>query len=151
VPEPDADYYSLKEVSRGQVRQWWYFSPVTGSWRRAYIYTLPDYDTNTKAKYPVLYLLHGWGENEHGWHVQGHVDVIMDNLVAEKKAKPMLIVMDNLNAVKPGESAALYFARGSITQAVPEPPRRLARRREGAQPVPAGAGEDRWRVPFLQK
>jgi enterochelin esterase family protein len=67
----------------------------------------------------------------------------MDNLVAEKKAKPMLIVMDNLNAVKPGESAALYFARGSITQAVPEPPRRLARRREGAQPVPAGAGEDR--------
>ena len=64
-------------------------------------------------KYPVLYLLHGWGENEQGWHVQGHVDVIMDNLIAEKKAKPMIVVMDNLNAVKPGERA-LYFARGAL-------------------------------------
>jgi enterochelin esterase-like enzyme len=124
VPEPTADagYYSLNDVPRGTVRQQWYASKVTGTWRRAYVYTPPDYDTNTKAKYPVLYLLHGWGENEQGWHVQGHVDVIMDNLIAEKKAKPMIIVMDNLNAVKPGESAALYFARGPITQAVPEPP-----------------------------
>lgn len=123
VPEPaaDADYYTLKDVPRGTVRQQHYFSNVTGTWRRAYIYTPPDYDTNTKAKYPVLYLLHGWGENEQGWHAQGHVDVIMDNLIAEKKAKPMIIVMDNLNAVKPGESASLYFARGAITQAVPEP------------------------------
>jgi enterochelin esterase family protein len=70
----------------------------------------------------VLYLLHGWGENEQGWHTQGHVDLIMDNLIAAKRAKPMIIVMDNLNAVKPGESAALYFARGVMTQAVPEPP-----------------------------
>jgi enterochelin esterase family protein len=70
----------------------------------------------------VLYLFHGWGENELGWHVQGHVDVIMDNLIAEQKAKPMLIVMDNLNAVKPGESAALYAARGALTQVVPTPP-----------------------------
>ena len=73
-------------------------------------------------KYPVLYLLHGWGENEQGWRDQGHVDVIMDNLIAEKKARPMIVVMDNLNAVKPGESAALYLARGSLTQAVPQPP-----------------------------
>ncbi len=121
-PEADGDYYSLKDVPRGVVRQRWYQSKVTGNWRRAYIYTPPDYDTNTKAKYPVLYLLHGWGENEQGWHVQGHVDVIMDNLIAEKKAKPMIIVMDNLNAVRPGESAALYHARGAITQAVAEPP-----------------------------
>ena len=76
----------------------------------------------------MLYLLHGWGENEQGWYMQGHVDVIMDNLIAEKKAKPMLIVLDNLNAVKPGESAALYFARGNLTQTVPQPP-----------PAPAGA------------
>jgi enterochelin esterase-like enzyme len=59
-----------------------------------------------------LYLLHGWGEDETGWYTQGHVDFIMDNLIAEKKAKPMIIVMDNLNAVKPGESAALFAARG---------------------------------------
>ncbi len=124
VPEPAADghYYSLKDVPRGTVRQQWYLSKVTGIWRRAYVYTPPDYDTNTKMKYPVLYLLHGWGEDEQGWHDQGRVDVIMDNLIAEKKARPMIIVMDNLNAVKPGESAALYFARGSLTQAVPQPP-----------------------------
>ena len=122
VPEPAADaaYYTLRDVPHGQVRQQWYYSKVTAAWRRAYIYTPPAYDTSPKAKYPVLYLLHGWGENEQGWHVQGHVDVIMDNLIAEKKAKPMIIVMDNLNAVKPGESAALYAARGAITQAVPQ-------------------------------
>ena len=119
---PRAHYYSLKDVPRGTVRQQWGVSKVTGTWRRAYVYTPPDYDTNTKMKYPVLYLLHGWGENEQGWHTQGHVDVIMDNLIAEKKARPMIIVMDNLNAVKPGESAALSFARGSLTQAVPQPP-----------------------------
>ena len=121
IPEADADYYALKDVPHGQVRQRWYFSKVTGQWRRAYVYTPPDYDTNIKARYPVLYLLHGWGENEQGWHLQGHVDVITDNLIAEHKAKPMIIVMDNLNAVRPGESAALYGARGTLTQASPQP------------------------------
>ena len=134
IPESEAEaaYYSLQNVPRGQVRQRWYFSKVTGAWRRAYVYTPPDYDADASAKYPVLYLLHGWGENEQGWHVQGHVDVIMDNLIAEKKARPMLIVMDNLNAVKPGESAALFHARGAVTQAVPQPP--------PAQPAPGAAG-----------
>ena len=121
VPAPDAAFYTQQNVPRGQVRQVWYDSKVTAKWRRAYVYTPPDYDTNIKAKYPVLYLLHGWGENEQGWHVQGHVDIIMDNLIAEKKARPMIIVMDNLNAVKPGDSATLYAARGAITQAVPQP------------------------------
>ncbi len=139
VPEPDADsaYYSHGDVPRGQVRQQWYRSKVTGTWRRAYVYTPPDYDTNAKARYPVLYLLHGWGENEQGWHVQGHVDVIMDNLIAARQARPMIIVMDNLNAVRPGESAALYAARGVLTQAVPEPPQsggRGAGRGLGFQP-----------------
>jgi enterochelin esterase-like enzyme len=138
VPDPEGGYYTLKDVPRGQVRQRLYQSKVTGAWRRAYIYTPPDYDTNTKAKYPVLYLLHGWGENEQGWHVQGLVDVIMDNLIAEKQARPMIIVMDNLNAVKPGESAALYFARGSLTQAVVEPPPA-----PGAAPAGRAAGPGR--------
>jgi enterochelin esterase family protein len=70
------------------------------------------------VRFPVLYLLHGWGENEQGWNTQGHVDLIMDNLIAAKKAKPMIVVMDNLNAVKPGEDASLYAARGSLTHAV---------------------------------
>ena len=93
IAEQGADYYSAKDVAHGEVRQRWYFSKVTGKWRRCYVYTPPDYDSNVKARYPVLYLLHGWGENEQGWHVQGHVDFIMDNLIAAKQAKPMLIVM----------------------------------------------------------
>jgi enterochelin esterase family protein len=121
-PEADAEYASVKTVPHGTVRQQWYFSKVTGAWRRTYVYTPPDYDTASKTKYPVLYLLHGWGEDEEGWHVQGHVDLILDNLIAATKARPMIVVMDNLNAVKPGESAALYFARGALTQAVPTPP-----------------------------
>ncbi len=125
-------------MPHGQVRQRWYYSKVTGAWRRAYIYTPPAYDANTKMRYPVLYLMHGWGENEQGWHTQGKVDVIMDNLIAEKKAKPFIIVMDNLNAVKPGESAALYGARGSLTQAVPQPP--APPRAAGAPATPPAAG-----------
>ena len=113
IPEPGVDYYLPKDVPHGAVSQRWYFSKVTGKWRRCYVYTPPDYDSS-KARYPVLYLLHGWGENEQGWHIQGHVDFIMDNLIAGKKARPMIIVMDNLNAVKPGEDASVFAARGIV-------------------------------------
>ena len=118
IPEPDADaaYYSPRDVPHGQVSQRWYHSKVTGKWRRCYVYTPPEYDANSRNRYPVLYLLHGWGENEQGWHIQGHVDFILDNLIAEKKAKPMIVVMDNLNAVKPGEDASLFAARGIIAR-----------------------------------
>ena len=116
IPEADADYYSAKDVPHGEVRQRWYFSKVTGKWRRCFVYTPPDYEANTRTRYPVLYLLHGWGENEQGWNTQGHVDFVMDNLIDGKKAKPMLIVMDNLNAVKPGEDASLYSARTIIAR-----------------------------------
>ncbi|MGB9609813.1 MAG: alpha/beta hydrolase-fold protein [Bryobacteraceae bacterium] len=111
IPAPDEDFYQHRNVPRGEVRQRWYFSTVTQKWRRAYVYTPPDYESNPKARYPVLYLLHGWGENEQGWHNQGRVDVILDNLIAEKKARPMIIVMDNLNAVKPGEDGSIFNAR----------------------------------------
>ncbi|HUF47657.1 MAG TPA: hypothetical protein VMM93_07560, partial [Vicinamibacterales bacterium] len=75
VPDPDGAYFAHQDVPRGEVRQRWYRSSVTGAWRRAYVYTPPGYDAETKTRYPVLYLMHGWGENEQGWHVQGHVDV----------------------------------------------------------------------------
>jgi len=119
IPEPEADaaYYSAKDVPHGQVSHRWYYSKVTGKWRRSYVYTPPEYDASARTRYPVLYLLHGWGENEQGWHTQGHVDFVMDNLIAEKKAKPMIVVMDNLNAVKPGDDASLYAARGIIARA----------------------------------
>lgn len=124
IPEPDADadYYRAKEVPHGHVSEQWYFSTVTGKWRRSFVYTPPDYGTNTKGRYPVLYLLHGWGEDETGWFRQGHVDFIMDNLIAAGKAKPMIVVMDNLNAVKPGESATLYAARGLVPAPNAAPP-----------------------------
>jgi enterochelin esterase family protein len=121
IPASDAEFYSHKDVPHGLVRDEWYYSTVTQQWRRAMIYTPPGYDRNERTSYPVLYLLHGWGENELGWTFQGHVDQIMDNLIAEGKAKPMLIVMDNLNAVKPGEDGTIYNARGVLTQAVPQP------------------------------
>ena len=133
IPEQGVDYYSAKDVPHGDVRLRWYLSEVTGKWRRCYVYTPPDYDNNVKARYPVLYLLHGWGEDEQGWHVQGRVDFIMDNLIAAKKAKPMLIVMDNLNAVKPGEDSSLFAARGLVAQVRPEAGR-------GGTAAPAGRG-----------
>ncbi len=136
IPAADAEFYSHKEVPHGLVRDEWYFSTVTQQWRRAMIYTPPGYDQNAKVRYPVLYLLHGWGENELGWTFQGHVDQIMDNLLAAGKTKPMLIVMDNLNAVKPGEDGTVYNARSVITQAVPQPQAPMG----GAPGVP-GAGQ----------
>lgn len=121
IPSSDADFYSNKDVPHGNVRIQTYYSTVTQNWRRCLVYTPPGYDASAKERYPVLYLLHGWGENEWGWTIQGHLEQIMDNLIAAGKAKPMLIVMDNLNAVKPGEDGQIYNARGVLTQAVPHP------------------------------
>jgi enterochelin esterase-like enzyme len=102
IPETGVDYYDVKDVPHGEVRQFRYYSSVTRSWRRAFVYTPPGYDTGT-IRYPVLYLQHGGGEDERGWVVQGRADLILDNLIAEKKAVPMLIVMDKGYAVMPGE------------------------------------------------
>lgn len=93
IPFSGDGYYALKDVPHGDVRMKRYYSPVTGSWRSVYIYTPPGYDVNTAEKYPVLYILHGGGEDERGWATQGKTDLIVDNLIAEKKAKPMLVVM----------------------------------------------------------
>lgn len=122
IPAYDAEFYSAKQVPRGHVSEQWYFSTVTGKWRRCFVYTPPDYGTKTKERYPVLYLLHGWGEDETGWFTQGHVDFLMDNLIAAGKAKPMIVVMDNLNAAKPGESAAIFAARGLVPAPGAPPP-----------------------------
>jgi hypothetical protein len=108
IPEQGGDFYQAKDVPHGHVSQQSYYSKVTAKWRRAFVYTPPDYATNSKGRYPVLYLLHGWGEDETGWYAQGHVDFILDNLIAAGKAKPMIVVMDNLNAVKPGEDGTIF-------------------------------------------
>jgi Enterochelin esterase and related enzymes len=93
IPFAGGDYYAIKNVPHGEVRIKRYFSTVTNSWRRFYIYTPPGYDENINEKYPVLYIQHGGGEDERGWTAQGLTDLILDNLIAEGKAKPMLVVM----------------------------------------------------------
>jgi len=103
VPEKGVDYYSHKDVPHGDVRIHSYFSGITGRWRRCFVYTPPDYDTNIRARYPVLYLQHGSGEDETGWTFQGHANLILDNLIAVKKAVPMIIVMDNGYATPVGQ------------------------------------------------
>jgi len=95
VPEAGVDFYDAKpNVPHGAVRSQWYHSAITGKWRRAHVYTPPDYDRNTRTRYPVLYLQHGAGENERGWVEQGRANFILDSLIAARKAKPMILVVD---------------------------------------------------------
>ena len=93
VPEPGSDYYAINDVPHGQVREVWYHSKSTGSWRHALVYLPPGYDAQTKTRYPVLYLQHGGGEDETGWIRQGRANFILDNLIAANRAKPMIVVM----------------------------------------------------------
>jgi len=93
IPAHDQDFYALKDVPHGRVQQILFASPSTKMPRRAFVYTPPGYDQNQKTRYPVLYLQHGWGEDETAWSTQGHANLIMDNLIAEGKAKPFIIVM----------------------------------------------------------
>ena len=95
IPVPGEDFFMAKNIPHGDVREHWYYSGITGRWRRSFVYTPPEYDKNPKKRYPVLYLLHGAGENERGWSKQGHMGFIMDNLISQKKAVPMIVVMDN--------------------------------------------------------
>ncbi len=125
------DFFELKDVPHGEVRERWYFSNTTQNWRRIFVYTPPDYDQNTSARYPVLYLQHGGGEDERGWAVQGHVSQILDNLIAEKKAEPMLVVMERGSALKPGEQPISFrpppAAPGTNAAPPAGPPRDFSR------------------------
>jgi enterochelin esterase family protein len=112
VPEPGSTYYSIQDVPHGQVREVWYNSKVTGSWRHALVYLPPNYDTQTKERYPVLYLQHGAGEDETGWVRQGNANFILDNLIAAKSCKPMIVVMAYGYAHRAGEAPVDLFAKG---------------------------------------
>ncbi|MBG6233872.1 enterochelin esterase-like enzyme [Pedobacter sp. CAN_A7] len=93
IPFADGEYYAEKDIPHGEIRMKRYFSKVSNSWKRFFVYTPPGYEMNVTEKYPVLYLLHGGGEDERGWGMQGKTDLVMDNLIDQKKAKPMLVVM----------------------------------------------------------
>ncbi len=103
VPEPGSTYYSIQAVPHGQVREVWYDSKVTGTWRHALVYLPPGYDEQVKTRYPVLYLQHGGGEDETGWIRQGKANFILDNLIAAGSCKPMIIVMAYGYARRAGE------------------------------------------------
>lgn len=111
IPAHDQDFYAVKDVPHGQVTQVLFPSKETGKTHRAFVYLPPQYDG--KKKFPVLYLQHGWGEDETAWSRQGHANLIMDNLIAEGKCEPFIIVMTYgmTNEVKFGGLASFDFTQ----------------------------------------
>ncbi|MBN2183654.1 MAG: hypothetical protein JW715_17225 [Sedimentisphaerales bacterium] len=95
IPEKGVDFYDIKNVPHGEIRMRWYFSKSTNTMRQAYVYTPPDYEKSPNTRYPVLYLQHGMGEDRRAWPTQGRTNFILDNLIAEGKARPMIVVMDD--------------------------------------------------------
>ncbi|MCG2616995.1 esterase [Terrimonas sp. NA20] len=106
IPAADQDFYALKDVPHGLISEQLYFSKLTNAWRRCFVYTPAEYTSNPTKRYPVLYLQHGSFEDETGWAVQGRANLILDNLIAEGKAVPMIIVMDNGYANSPKANGA---------------------------------------------
>ena len=127
IPATDQDFYALKNVPHGIVSENSYFSKLTNSFRRCFIYTPAGYNDDAKKRYPVLYLQHGSFEDETGWSAQGKANLILDNLIASKQAVPMIIVMDNGYANAPQDSEAIakkerpvsVFEEVLITEVIP--------------------------------
>ncbi len=124
IPAKDEDFYALKDVPHGQLREVLLPSKTSATPVRLFVYTPPEYDKNQSKRYPVLYLQHGAGEDETGWGNQGHAGLIMDNLIAEGKAKPFIIVMANGGGIGgpgggPGRAPAIVL--GGAAPAGPPP------------------------------
>lgn len=113
IPSRNSGFYALRDVPHGDVRMKRYYSPAFNTWKRIYVYTPPGYESDTNEKYPVLYLLHGGGEDERGWSTQGKADLILDNLIADQKARPMLIVMMDGNV---GSGGLANFGERTLQQ-----------------------------------
>ena len=164
IPSPDQDIFAVKNVPQGSVNEFYYYSSVTEQMRRCFIYFPAEYYTNPTKKFPVLYLQHGMGENEFGWSQQGHTAHIMDNLIAEGKAVPFVIVMDNgLNARAAGQAAPQM---GGFGGQMPQRPQgqgapQMGQRPQGQRPAGgfggfnmAGAFQDvllKDIIPFVEK
>jgi enterochelin esterase family protein len=143
VPAADEDFYTVKNVPQGSVNEVYYWSSVTQSMRHGYIYLPAEYYANPDKKFPVLYLQHGMGENETGWSAQGKTGIIMDNLIAEGKAVPFIIFMDNgLNARRPGEQPMGFGGPrpgGARPQGAPQGQRPQGAPQGGQRPRMSGA------------
>ena len=94
IPSDDMDFWQVKNVPQGVIEEKYYWSKATESMRHCYVYLPAEYQSNPNKKYPVLYLQHGNAEDESGWSAQGHTGQILDNLIAEGKAVPFIVVMD---------------------------------------------------------
>jgi enterochelin esterase-like enzyme len=107
IPEEGIDFYTIKNIPHGEISNKVYYSKTTQTWRYMNVYTPPNYNKSNE-QYPVLYIQHGGGEDERGWAEQGKTNIILDNLIAEGKAKPMIVVIPNGNVSKPGVLAGGY-------------------------------------------
>ena len=114
LPGPEAAYESVQPVPHGEVRAVWYESKTLGGPRRMHVYTPPGYERGN-TKYPVLYLIHGGGDEDSGWSTIGNAGFILDNLIAAGKAKPMLVVMPNGSITLPGVANPMGGGRGAAT------------------------------------
>jgi len=137
VPADDQDFYALKNVPHGQIREMYYWSETNKATRHCFVYTPAGYDTDLQKRYPVLYLQHGGGENEYGWPQQGKTAMIMDNLIAEGKAVPFIIVMDNGSVSMPRPAGA---PQGGRPQAAPGGAPQGQRPQGAPQGRPQGGG-----------
>jgi enterochelin esterase-like enzyme len=141
ISGPESEWWDFKDVPHGTIQAVWYPSPtLKQSGRRMMVYTPPGYETGT-TKYPVLYLLHGGGGDEEAWLTMGRANIIMDNLIAAGKAKPMIVVMPNGNATQTVSQGLGYGptpARQSVT--APAPPPLQAAQAAGAGAPAAGRG-----------
>lgn len=109
IPEKGTDFYDVKDVPHGEVREHWYFSQLSHAWRRCFVYTPPGYSQDLTTRYPVLYLQHGAGEDETGWVRQGRANFILDNMLAGKAIVRMLVVMDKGYATRDGSPVLPIF------------------------------------------
>jgi beta-glucosidase len=138
IPGPESALYELKDVPHGEVSLIWYSSPTLKLTRRMYVYTPPGYEAG-RGRYPVLYLMHGGGGDEDAWTTLGRANLILDNLIAQGKARPMIIVIPNANASQiVGQGAALAPLPAAARVPAPAPGPTPS---PGAPPAPAAAGQ----------
>ncbi len=140
VPDPEGDFYEIKDVPHGSLVTQNYFSKSASAWRRAIVYTPPGYDRDPATRYPVLYLQHGGGEDRRVWTEMGRTNVILDNLLAAGKIKPFIVVMET--SVSPGPRGGPPRAAGAPPAAGGAPSAAPAGRAPGAPPAtgPGGRG-----------
>ena len=141
ISGPESEAWEFKDVPHGTVQAVWYSSPTLKlAQRRMMVYTPPGYEIGNE-RYPVLYLLHGGGGDEDAWLTMGRANIILDNLIAQKKAKPMIVVMPNGNATQSVSQGFGYgpTPRAQAVQAPAPPPVQAAgAQQRGGAPQPAG-------------